>query len=449
MQQNKYEIDMTQGSLFKNVVLFSIPLMLSGLLQVFYNAADVIVVGHFAGSDSLAAVGSTGSLTNLMINMFIGLSIGTAVLVANGFGSRNSEKISRSVHTAITLSLISGVFLAVLGFFASKPALRLMGSPENVIGKSTLYMRIYFMGMPANMLFNFGSAILRSVGDTRRPLYFSIISGMVNVLLNLFFVIALHMDVAGVALATIISQMLSATLVVLCLIRADGAYKLNIHKLKIHKTELLEMMRIGLPAGLQGAMFSISNIIIQSSVNSFGSTVMAGQAASGNLASFIYIAQNAFQHTTLTATAQNYGAKNAKRIKKSLFVSSLSVSVVGLLIGFGILTFAKPLLAIYTKETAVVAAAVAILAIECPTHWICGLMETFVGALRGLGSSVTPMIVTLVGTCLLRIVWVYTIFANNHTIQTLFWSYPVSWFATTLMHLVCFIILYSKKKKEI
>lgn len=445
--RKKHEIDMTQGSLFKNILLFAFPLMLTGVLQLFYNAADVIVVGRFAGSDSLAAVGSTNSLNNLIVNFFIGLSVGTAVLIAGCYGSRNTEKLHRAVHTAISLSVIVGICLAVLGFFISKPALRMMGSPEKIIGKSTLYLRIYFLGMPANLLYNFGSAILRSVGDTKRPLFFSIISGIVNVILNLIFVIVFHMDVAGVALATIISQALSAALTLNCLIRANGVYKLDLKKLKIHKQEMLEIIRIGLPSGFQSSLFSLSNVIIQSSVNSFGPDIMAGRAAAASITGFVYTAQNAFLHTSLTATAQNYGAKNIKRIKQSLFACLISVFVVGLLTGLLVLLFAKPILSIYTQNADAIAAATLILSILLPAYWMCGLMEVFVGALRGLGSAVMPMIVSLIGSCVMRVVWVYTVFNHYRTLESLFVSYPISWILTTLVHLICFIYLFNKKKK--
>lgn len=421
--------------------------MLTGVLQLFYNAADVIVVGRFAGSDSLAAVGSTNSLNNLIVNFFLGLSVGTAVLVANCYGSRNIQKLHRAVHTAITLSVIIGIFLAMAGFFVARPALKLMGSPEKIIGKSTLYLQIYFLGLPAHLLYQFGSAVLRSVGDTKRPLFFAIVSGIVNVVLNLIFVIVFHMDVAGVALATIISQALSAALTVSCLIRANGVYRLEIKKLKIYKAEMFEIIRIGLPSGFQSSLFSLSNVIIQSSVNTFGPDIMAGRAAAASVTGFVYTAQNAFLHTSLTATAQNFGAKNIKRVKQSLVACLISVTVVGLCMGFLILALAKPILSIYTQNADAIAAATLILTILLPTYFICGIMEVFVGALRGLGSAVMPMIVSLIGSCVMRVVWVYTVFSHYRTLESLFVSYPISWIITTLVHLICFIFLFKTKKK--
>ena len=368
-------------------------------------------------------------------------------MVSRGYGSRDMKLISETVHTSILLSLTAGAFIAVAGFLLTRQALSAMGSPENIIDKSTLYMHIFFLGTPANITYNFGSAVLRSVGDTKRPLYIGAFSGIINVLLNLIFVITFHMDVAGVAIATIISQIISAFLVLRCLIRADGAYKLNIRKLKFHPAILKKIVYIGLPAGIQGVLFSVSNVLIQSSVNFFGSTFMAGNAAAAGAENFIYVAQNAFLHTALTGVAQNFGAKNKTRIKKTIAVSCVSVTAVGFTIGILMFLFAQPILGIYSHDTEVVKMGLLRASLLFPTFFLCGIMEVLVGSLRGLGSSLVPMITSLIGACVFRIIWIYTVFAQHTTPEVLYWSYPVSWILTSAVHLVCLIIIFRRKTK--
>ena len=446
--QSSYEIDMVNGPLFGKIVRFAIPLMLSGILQLFFNAADIIVVGRFAGSTALAAVGSTGSLINLIINVFMGLSVGTNVLVARYYGARDMKNLSETVHTAVLSSIVCGCALIFIGGFLAEPMLRLMGSPEDVIDQAALYVRIYFAGMPAMMLYNFGAAILRSVGDTKRPLYFLAISGVLNVGLNLFLVIVFHMGVAGVAIATVASQVLSAVLVLICLVKSDAPYRVDLKKLHIYKSKLLEMIRIGLPAGMQGTVFSISNVLIQSSINSFGSTVMAGSTAAANIEGFVYVAMNAFYQTSLSFTGQNMGAKKYDRVAKIMRTCVLSVAAVGAVLGVVCTVFAKPLLSIYTTDPEVIQYGINRMMLVCLPYFLCGIMDTLVGSLRGMGYSIMPMIVSLAGACGLRVVWILTIFAANHTLTTLFVSYPISWTITALTHFICFMVSYRKLKKN-
>lgn len=438
----KYEIDMCNGPLLGKILQFSLPLMLSGILQLLFNAADMIVVGRWVGSNALAAVGSTGSLINLLVNVFIGLSVGTNVLVARYYGARQDKELSDMVHTAILTAFVCGVALIFIGFFASPVALRAMGAPEEVLNQSILYVRIYFAAMPAMMVYNFGSAILRAVGDTRRPLYFLTFAGIVNVVLNLFFVIVCSMGVAGVALATAISQVISAVLVVGCLMKSEGAYRLNLRALRIVPHKFVMMAKIGIPAGLQGAIFSISNVLIQSSVNSFGSIAMAGNSAAGNLEGFVYTAMNTLHQTAVSFVGQNYGARKYKRIKTIAIECVVIVTLVGLVGGNLVYLFGKPLLGLYNTEADVIAYGIRRLLYICCPYFLCGVMDTLVGCLRGLGQSVLPTIVSLTGACFFRIVWIYTIFAVERTPDVLYVSYPISWTITSLVHLVCLIIVY-------
>ncbi len=443
-QTKKYEIDMCNGPLLGKMLIFAIPLMLSGILQLLFNAADTIVVGRFAGSEAMAAVGSTSSLINLIINIFIGLSVGANVLVARFYGAGNHKELHEVVHTAIATALVSGCFLVVVGCVLAEPALRLMGTPDDVIDKSILYMRIYFCGMPVLMIYNFGSAILRAVGDTKRPLYYLIIAGVVNVVLNLLFVIVFHMSVAGVAIATVVSQAISAALVIRCLIKSESHYKLDLRKLKIVPNKLIKMIQIGLPAGLQGALFNVSNVLIQSSINSFGSTVMAGNTAGSNLEGFTYTAMNAFYQTAISFTSQNYGAMKFKRIGKILLNCQLMVFMIGLVMGNVMYLLGDKLLLLYSDDPNVIAIAIQRLGVISVFHFLCGMMDVAVGVLRGMGYSVMPMLVSLSGACLFRIVWIYTIFQEIHTLKCLYVSYPISWALTLLIHLICFLFVFNK-----
>lgn len=447
-QTKRYEIDMCSGPLPGKILAFSVPLMLSGILQLLFNAADIVVVGRFAGNQALAAVGSTSSLINLLVNVFIGLSVGTNVLVARFYGADKEKDLSETVHTAVMTALVSGCILIVLGIALAKPALTLMDTPADVIEKSVLYMRIYFMGMPAMMAYNFGSAVLRAVGDTKRPLYFLFFAGVINVALNLLFVIVFSMGVAGVAAATVISQLVSALLVLRCLTRCDGGYRLEPKALKIIPDKLLKMIQIGVPAGLQGALFSISNVLIQSSVNSFGSVAMAGNTAAANVEGFVYTAMNSLHQTAISFTGQNYGAKNYKRIGKILLICQISVLIVGLVMGNAVYGLSGILLKLYSPDVQVIGYGVLRLGIICTTYCLCGMMDVMVGALRGMGYSIMPMLVSLTGACLFRVVWIYTIFKQYHTLECLYISYPISWAMTFSVHLICFTIVYRRMLKR-
>ena len=445
---NKYEMDMCNGPLFSKLIIFSIPLILSGMLQLLFNAADIIVVGRFAGETALAAVGSTSSLTNLLVNVFMGLSVGANVLVARFYGAGQKKELDEMIHTAIATSIIAGIFLIFAGFFLARPALAFMGTPEDVIDQSVLYMRIYFAGMPVLMLYNFGSAVLRAIGDTKRPLYYLLFAGVINVILNLIFVISFHMGVAGVALATVISQAISAILVIRCLILNDGMVRLELKNLRIVRDKLFKMIRIGVPAGLQGAMFSISNVLIQSSINTFGSIAMAGNTAALNIEGFIYTAMNAMHQGAVSFTGQNFGAHKFKRIGKIALLCEGMVFIVGLLLSVIVLFFVEPLLSLYSPEAEVIHYGVIRLQIICATYYLCGMMDVMVGILRGMGYAIAPMIISLTGVCVFRIVWIYTIFKKFRTLEVLYLSYPATWLLTFLVQLIMFLIIYKKLRKQ-
>lgn len=441
---SKYEIDMCNGPLFKKILIFSLPLMLTGILQLLFNAADIIVVGRYAGSVSLAAVGSTSSLINLIVNVFVGLSIGTSVVVSQNYGAERTKDVSETVHTSIAISIISGVVVGIFGAIMAKPLLSLMGTPDDVLNLATLYMRIYFAGMPATMVYNFGSAILRAVGDTRRPLYFLSIAGVVNVVLNLIFVIVFNMGVAGVALATVIAQCISVALVIGCLLKADGSIKLIPKNIKLHKDKLIQIIKIGLPAGVQGSIFAISNVLIQSAVNSFGSTVMAGNAAAANIEGFVYISMNAVYQTSLTFTGQNMGAKKYRRVNRVFLICAAFVAVVGGALGGLAYLGSNTLLSIYSVDPKVIEMGMLRMSIICTTYSLCGLMDVLVGSLRGMGKSILPMLVTILGVCGIRILWIFTVFAQHRTLTTLYISYPISWIVTAVIHLICYSVVVRK-----
>ena len=440
---------MCNGPLLGSILRFAIPLMLSGILQLLFNAADIIVVGQFTGSGAMAAVGSTSSLNNLIINLFLGLSAGGSVVMALFYGAKDWKSVEEVAHTAILLGFLSGVTLLFVGFILAEPLLRLMGTLDDVIDQAVLYMRIVFVGMPAMMVYDFGAGILRAVGDTRRPLIFLFCGGVINVFLNLFFVIALEMGVAGVATATAISQCISAALIVRCLIKTDAAYRINLRRLRLVKDKLLRILRVGLPAGIQGAVFSVSNVLIQSSVNSFDSTaVVAGNTSSSNIENFVYTAMNSFYHASLNFTSQNVGANKVGRIVPILRCSLMCVVAVGLILGLSAVFFGSTLLSIYNPDPEVISHGLRRLNLICSTYFLCGMMDVTCGSIRGLGPSITPTIVSLTGACGLRIVWIYTIFAMNRSLFTLYLSYPVSWFVTFSAHLVCFCVFYRRWKRE-
>ena len=438
-------MDMTEGPLMSKVLFFAMPIMLSGILQLVFNAADTIVVGRFAGNQALAAVGSVGSLNNLLISLFIGLSVGVNVLVARYTGSRDAKKVSATVHTAVLVSLIGGVFLAFLGFFAAHPLLRLMGSPEDVIDLAALYVRILFAGMPVQLLYNFCAAVLRAIGDTKRPLYFLTVAGVINVVLNLFFVIVLHMSVAGVALATIISQAISALLVTRSLMTMHGPTHLTLRKLRIDKQIFFEILHIGLPAGIQSSMFSLSNVVIQSSVNSFGSIVIAGNAAASNVGNFVYQGMNTFQQAITCFAGQNMGARKPARVLASLKACMIWSTVFGLILGLASCVFGPQLLSLYTADPAVIAVGMERMYILCAPYFLCGVMDAMTGVLRGIGYSILPMFISLMGACVFRIFWVATIFAAVPTMTCLMLSYPVSWALTFLVLLIFFRLIWTRR----
>ena len=441
--KNGYQMDMVHGPLAGKILLFALPLMFSSILQLLFNAADVVVVGRYAGEAALAAVGSTSSLINLLVTLFVGFSVGTNVVVARDLGAGRPEQVRDGVHTAVAIALISGVLLTVLGLAAARPLLVLTASTPDVIDLATLYLRIYFCGMPVNMLYNFGAAILRAQGDTRRPLYFLAIAGVTNVALNLLFVIVLEMSVAGVALATIISQYISALLVLQCLIRDKGALRLDLKKLGLDKRVIIRICQVGLPAGFQGIVFSLSNVVIQSSINSFNSTaIVAGSSTSSNIEGFVYTGMNAIYQTCLTFTSQNYGAGKCRRVDRTLLLCLGYVTAIGLALG-NLAVFLGPQLAsIYAPgEPEVVAQAVLRLQYVCSLYFLCGIMDTMVGVLRGLGYSVVPMVVSMVGACVTRLVWVATIFQVYRSPEVLYLSYPVSWTITLTVHMLFFLFI--------
>ena len=442
---SKHSIDMINGPLAGKVLIFAVPLLLSGLLQLTFNAADVIVVGRFAGSEALAAVGSCGALINLYLNVFMGLSVGTNVIVAQDLGAGQLDKVKRSVHTAIAVSLLTGVVLMISGALLSRQMLQLTKSPDDVIGLATVYLRIYFLGTPANMLYNFGSAILRAQGDTKRPLYFLTAAGFFNVGLNLIFVICFHMSAAGVALATILSQYLSATLVLWCLMKDDGPLHVDLKQLCLDGSAILRMMKLGLPAGFQGALFALSNVVIQSTVNSFGSIVVAACSAAGNIEGFVWVAMNSFTQTALTFVSQNYGAAKFKRLEKSILLCVLYTSITGLILGYLTVHFGHTLVAIYAPgQEEVITNAITRMTYVCLPYFICGCMEVMTSALRGIGYSLLPMIVSLFGACGLRLLWIAWVFPHYKSLPALFFSYPISWSITGILLLSLFLSVRKK-----
>ncbi len=446
--KKKKDIDMLNGPILGRMVVYTIPIILSGLLQLLFNAVDMVVVGRYAGEEALAAVGSTSSLINLLTNLFIGLSIGSNVLTAHYIGAGREKETSQVVHTSMMTAIISGLIMTVIGFFVVKPILVLMGSPKDILPLSVLYLRIYFFGMPMMLLYNYGSAILRAVGDTRNPLIFLTLAGIINLFLNLFFVIVLGMSVAGVAWATVISQAVSAILVMWCMSTKEGGVKLLLKKMTFEGHIFLRILQIGLPAGIQGVVFSFSNVIIQSSINLFGSIAMAGNAAASSIEGFVYISMNAFSQTSLNFVGQNAGARQYDRIKRIFFTCFIMVTIWGL--GIGLLTcyFGKNLLYIFSSDPKVVEAGLTRIFYICGPYFMCGQMEVVVGALRGLGVAVLPMIVSLIGACALRIVWIMTVFQQFKTAEILYLSYPISWLITTLAHLVCLFFVYKKHKQK-
>lgn len=467
-----YEIDMVHGPMFGKLLVFSLPLMLSGVLQLLFNAADIIIVGRFNGANAIAAVGSTTSLVNLMISIFMGLSVGVNVLVAQSFGAEDEENCREVVRASAFLSVSAGFLLACFGFILSDPVLKWMGTPKEVLLLSSLYLKIFFLGMPFTMFYNFGSAVLRGVGDTGHPLIYLLAAGLLNVLLNLMFVVWFRWGVAGVALATVLSQILSAALVLFCLLRYEGMIRLTflnegeesrgfvkdfLHSfaemIKYRAEKFGDICKIGLPAGIQTALFSISNVIIQSSVNSFGSTVMAGNAAAQNLEGFVYISMNALMQAGLTFTSANYGAREKKRVLRVLFLCLFIVTAIGIPLGHAVFYFGRPLLSVYTAEEETVACGLIRLSVIATHYYMCGVMDTGTGCLRGIGYSFLSMMLSMLGSCVFRIIWVMTAFRVTPTLEILYLSYPISWLITAVAQIGCFFLVKQKafgrwEKKE-
>lgn len=441
---------MCSGPIVPRLLLFTVPLILSSVLQLLFNAADVVVVGKYAGDNSLAAVGCVGPLVNLLVSLFIGLSIGSNVLASRYYGSGDDNQMARTVHTSMLVSLLGGILLSVVGIVFSSKILVLMNTPEETMELTNLYFRIYCLGMPASMIYNFGSAILRAVGDTKRPMYYLTAAGIVNVILNLLFVISFHMDVAGVAIATVISQIISAFLVVRCLMRESGSIRLDLKNLSIDRATLFRIIRIGLPASFQSMLFSISNVIIQSSVNGFGATVVAGNSAAQNIEGFVYVSMNSFYQACISFVSANVGARKYERINKILIRSQVCVVITGMILGGSAYLFSYGLLSLYTDSPAVMDAGFVRMGYVSLPYFLCGMMDVMVGALRGLGYAILPMIVSLVGACGLRLLWIFTFFRTPmfHEPRYLYITYPVSWTVTFLTHVICYIIVKKKFDRQ-
>jgi len=440
------QIDMTEGPIFTKLLQFSIPLIFSSILQLVFNAADVVVVGRFAGDNSLAAVGSTGSLINCLINLFTGLSVGTNVVAAHYYGSKDKKSIHDTVHTAILLSIYSGIILTFVGIAFTRQILIFMQSPDGVLDLAALYLKIYFGGIMSTMVYNFGSALLRAKGDTKRPVYILLSAGVINLILNLVFVICFKMGVAGVGIATVISQTISAVLVILILVHEQEEFHLSLKDLKINRGILIQIIKVGLPAGFQGIMFSFSNIIIQSSVNSFGALFVAGNSAACNLEGFVYTSMNGFSQGALTFTSQNMGAGKINRIKRVTVISQLSVFVVGLVLSSIFILCRRPLFGIFTKNPEVVDMAMTRCWIIFSTYYLCGMMDSMANTIRGMGHSLSPVITTLIGVCVFRLLWLFTFFQipRFHVPATIFVSYPISWLFTFIALMVHYIRILKK-----
>lgn len=449
VKTSKYEIDMCNGTIMDKLISFSLPLMLSSILQLMFNAVDIIVVGRFSSSQALAAVGSTTALINIFTNLFIGISLGANVLAARYFAAGRDKEMSEAVHTAITLALISGVIMAFVGVGMSRTALSLMATPADVIDLSAVYMRIYFMGMPFFMLYNYGAAILRAVGDTKRPLMFLIVAGLTNVVLDLLLVIVIPLGVAGVAIGTVASQMISCILVLRCLYKSEGSYQLRFSRLMIRWVYLKRIFQVGIPAGIQSTVINFSNALLQSSVNSFGSTAMAGYTAANNILGFLYAAVNAVTQACMSFTSQNYSVGKQKRMDRVLLDCMLLSAGVSIVLGVGAYVFGSQILRIYTTETEVIQCGLEILSITTVPYFLCGIMDLIPGALRGMGHSAVPMVLSVIGTVGTRIVWIYGFFPQHRSLHFLFISYPGSWIITIAMQAVCFWFVRKKCMKQL
>ncbi len=441
-------LDMTTGPFFKKIIFFSFPLILTGVLQLVYNAADIMVIGRFAGSASLAAVGSTNSLVHLILNLFIGLSTGSGVVCARLIGANDDKGVRKCVHTAMAMSIVSGVFVGILGFLISGPVLRFMDTPDDILHLASLYLKIYFLGAPGSLVFNFGAAIIRSTGDTKRPLFILAVSGIVNVLLNLVLVTVFHLDVAGVAIATIVAQYISAVAVVSRLLHLENSCRLHISKIRLHKNELKEILKIGLPAGFQSSLFSLSNVLIQSTINTFGSVAVAGNTAAQNADAFVYTSTNAIAQTAMTFTSQNMGAKKYENIRKVYFICLTFAFGVSAVLGVLSLTFPGEIIGIFTTDPAVIEMGKHRIYIMMSTYFLCSIMDVAGCQIRGMGKSLEPMIITLLGACGIRVLWLYTGFPLKKELWNLYLSYPISWFVTFVALFICFFVFEKRIKSR-
>ena len=447
--KNTQRLDLCSGPFLKKIILYTVPIILTSMLQLLFNAADLMVVGQFRGNNAVSAVGATGSLVNLIVCLFVGLSTGAGVCVAQGIGARDQQRVSRAVHTAIPVGIIGGAILTVVGLVLSPTLLQMMDTPENVVGMSTVYLRIYFAGIIPIMVFNFGAAILRSAGDTKSPLIYLSVAGVINVLLNLLFVVAFDRGVDGVAWATTISQAVACVLVLRKLSKREDGCRLELKKMKIYGHVLGRIVRIGLPAGVQSMLFSISNVLIQSSVNSFGEIVLSGNSAAANIEGFVYMGMNAFQQTAMTFSGQNVGAGKYKNVGKVVRLNMACAAVIGIALGGLFFLLAEHLLPLYLKEGGeAVQYGIDRMTYICLPYFLCGLMDVLSGGLRGMGASVVPMIVSVLGVCGLRILWIFTVFKKVNTPACLYISYPISWVITGTVLLVCFVFLLRKRKKQ-
>ena len=447
MKNNKYEIDMCNGTIMDKLISFALPLMISGMLQLMFNAVDIIVVGRFTGSQALAAVGSTTALICTFTNLFIGVSLGANVLAARFYASGKTKEMSETVHTAILLALISGIAMSIIGILCARESLVLIATPDDIIGQAALYLRIYFSGMPFFMLYNYGAAILRAVGDTKRPLMYLIAAGTANAVLDLILVIIFKMGVAGVAIGTITSQFISCVLVIRCLCKTDAIYKLYISKLRIKKYYLIQILKVGLPAGIQSTVINFSNVLLQSSVNSFGEIAMAGYTAANNILGFLYVSVNSVTQACMSFTSQNYGVRKFKRMDKVLVDCAILSIIVSVVIGGGSYLLGHQILGIYTKQEDVIQCGMEILSISTIPYFLCGLMDMIPGSMRGVGYSAVPMLLSIIGTVGTRIVWIYGVFPEHRSLYVLFMSYPVSWGLTIVMQAICLVFVRRKIRK--
>ena len=447
MKNNKYEIDMCNGTIMDKLISFALPLMISGMLQLMFNAVDIIVVGRFTGSQALAAVGSTTALICTFTNLFIGVSLGANVLAARFYASGKTKEMSETVHTAILLALISGIAMSIIGILCARESLVLIATPDDIIGQAALYLRIYFFGMPFFMLYNYGAAILRAVGDTKRPLMYLIAAGTANAVLDLVLVIIFKMGVAGVAIGTITSQFISCVLVIRCLCKTNAIYKLYISKLRIKKYYLIQILKVGLPAGIQSTVINFSNVLLQSSVNSFGEIAMAGYTAANNILGFLYVSVNSVTQACMSFTSQNYGVRKFKRMDKVLADCAILSIIVSVVIGGGSYLLGHQILGIYTKQEDVIQCGMEILSISTIPYFLCGLMDMIPGSMRGVGYSAVPMILSIIGTVGTRLVWIYGVFPEHRSLYVLFMSYPVSWGLTIVMQAICLVFVRRKIRK--